>query len=140
MIRKSTPNDLDSIMKIWLEANLSAHKFIPASYWYHHYNAAKQGILQAEVYVYERENEVLGFVGLLDHYIAGLFVQKERQRANIGTELIDHLKAIKPFLSLNVYEKNQGAVLFYKKQGFAIESAQQDEFLKETEYLMTWRR
>ena len=33
MIRKYQPQDLEHIMKIWLETNLAAHGFIPAEYW-----------------------------------------------------------------------------------------------------------
>ena len=33
MIRKFRETDLDSIMKLWLETNISAHDFIDEKYW-----------------------------------------------------------------------------------------------------------
>jgi len=43
VIRKYQPQDLEHIMKIWLETNLAAHGFIPAEYWNEQYEAVKVG-------------------------------------------------------------------------------------------------
>ena len=42
MIRKYQPQDLEHIMKIWLETNLAAHGFIPAEYWNGQYEGAEE--------------------------------------------------------------------------------------------------
>lgn len=76
MIRKYQPQDLEHIMKIWLETNLAAHGFIPAEYWNEQYEAVKEALPQADILIYEEEGTVLGFLGLQDSYIAGLFVEK----------------------------------------------------------------
>lgn len=61
MIRKYQPQDLEHIMKIWLETNLAAHGFIPAEYWNEQYEAVKEALPQADILIYEEEGTVLGF-------------------------------------------------------------------------------
>ena len=68
MIRKYQPQDLEHIMKIWLETNLAAHGFIPAEYWNEQYEAVKEALPQADILIYEEEGTVLGFLGLQDSY------------------------------------------------------------------------
>ena len=36
MIRRPDTQDLDAVSSLWLDANLEAHGFIPASYWLGH--------------------------------------------------------------------------------------------------------
>ena len=43
-------------------------------------------------------------------------------------------------LTLNVYEKNEKAVNFYKKEGLYVVSKQLDEQTKEMELLMKWQK
>ncbi len=76
MIRKFSILDIDRIMQLWLDANLDVHYFINKSYWLNHYEMVKQMILDADIYVYEINYKVLGFIGIVDNYIAGIFVDK----------------------------------------------------------------
>ena len=55
MIRKFQDGDLDAVMQLWLCGNLDAHAFIPEAYWRLNYEAVRDSILQAEIYVYEAE-------------------------------------------------------------------------------------
>ena len=41
MIRKIETQDLDAVMQIWLQANLDAHVFIPASFWRGHFEIVR---------------------------------------------------------------------------------------------------
>ena len=41
MIRKFETQDLDAVMQIWLQANLDAHAFIPASFWTDHFEIVR---------------------------------------------------------------------------------------------------
>ena len=94
MIRKYQPQDLEHIMKIWLETNLAAHGFIPAEYWNEQYEAVKEALPQADILIYEEEGTVLGFLGLQDSYIAGLFVEKASQSRGIGRLLLEAAKSV----------------------------------------------
>ena len=67
MIRKYQPQDLEHIMKIWLETNLAAHGFIPAEYWNEQYEAVKEALPQADIL----DNVALGGEGRLNATSAG---------------------------------------------------------------------
>ena len=57
MIRKSTNNDLEKIMQIWLDTNISVHNYIPQEYWTSNEKYVKEAIQEAEVYVYEEKEQ-----------------------------------------------------------------------------------
>ena len=69
MIRKLLNGDIDRVADIWLKTNLKAHYFIPEQYWTSNYELVKEMLLQAEVYVYEDNKTIQGFVGLSNEYI-----------------------------------------------------------------------
>lgn len=138
MITKMRQCDIDKIMSIWLNENILAHGFIPKEYWDNNFNDVKTAILSAEVYVYELDGDICGFIGLTGDYIAGIFVEKNFQRKGIGKALIDHAKKNHDELSLHVYIKNENAVRFYKREGFVISGEGTDEDTGEKEYLMKW--
>lgn len=140
MIRKLEKRDIDRVADIWLDTNIRAHDFISAKYWKDNFVFVKDMLLQAEVYVYEAENrnEIQGFVGLSDNYIEGIFVRSEVQSGGIGRQLLDFVKAKKPQLTLNVYQRNSRAVQFYVRECFRIQEEGIDENTGEKEYLMIW--
>jgi putative acetyltransferase len=137
MIRLFEFKDVDRIMEIWLEGNVNAHSFIEESYWKNNYKSVRAILPNAEVYVYEVGNEILGFIGMDADYIAGIFVAEGHQGQGIGHQLVDAMKR-KKRLSLHVYEKNNGAVVFYKKEGFCIENYLTEKETGENEYLMVY--
>ena len=55
MIRELQRNDINKVADIWLDTNIKAHDFIPAQYWKSNFKSVKEALLQAEVYVYEKE-------------------------------------------------------------------------------------
>ena len=77
-------------------------------------------------------------MGLYEDYIAGIFVLEQAQSRGIGGQLLDHIQAEKPHLSLKVYQKNTRAVKFYKREGFQIEMEAADQETGEKEYAMKW--
>lgn len=138
MIRRMREEDLDRVAGLWLDTNLKAHDFIPAQYWRGNFDAVRGMLLQAEVYVWEKDGAIQGFAGLDGSYIAGLFVADGAQSGGIGKRLIEFLKAEKPKLTLNVYRRNTRAVRFYQREGFQIAGEGTDEATGEAEYRMAW--
>jgi len=138
MIRKLTGADIDETATIWLETNRKAHDFISTEYWQSNFDMVKEMLLQAEVYVYENEGSIQGFIGLNDEYIAGLFVSNQAQSHGIGKCLLNFMKDQKRKLSLSVYQKNIRAIHFYQREGFVIQCEKIDEHTDEKEYVMTW--
>ena len=117
MIRKLLNGDIDRIADIWLKTNLKAHYFISNQYWKSNYELVKEMMSQYEVYVFEADKMIQGFVGLNDKYIEGIFVSDEMQSCGIGKLLLDYVKDKKVSLRLNVYQKNARAISFTKEKG-----------------------
>ena len=138
MIRHLNETDLTEILSVWLNTNLQAHSFIPAEYWKENYDIVKQMLPQAEVYVYEQNGHIAGFIGLMEQEIAGLFVQDTLQSKGIGKQLLDYVKKRKSCLTLHAYRKNQRAVQFYLREQFYIQSQETDSSTGEREYVMKW--
>ena len=140
MIRTAQKTDMEQLLQIWLNSNIDAHDFIPPKYWIDNYPLVADQLPRADIYLYEADGKIYGFVGVMDGYIAGIFVDKAHRSAGIGSQLLNHVKELYPTLSLGVYQKNQRAVRFYLREGFAINNEQLDESTGEIEYTMFWQR
>ena len=138
MIKKFEIEDLDEIMNIWLETNISAHGFIKASYWKENFEMVKEMMMSSEIYLYKEDNKIYGFIGLIDDYIAGIFIKDKYQSRGIGKNLLDYGKSNRNRLLLSVYNKNNRAVEFYKREGFIIVKNEIDEANNEKEFVMEW--
>lgn len=141
MIRKLRESDLSAVMKIWLDTNIKSHNFVSKEYWTSNYEMVKEILPKSEIYVYEEEdtNLIDGFIGLLDSYLAGLFVKDTAQSKGIGKQLLDYAKSIKSEMTLSVYQKNIRAVHFYQREQFQIQSENIDDNTNEKEFIMIWR-
>ena len=142
MIRKFETQDLGTVMQIWLHGNLDAHAFIPASFWTGHFEIVRNMLPQAELYVHENEapRQIDGFIGLTENHIEGIFVAKSARSKGIGKALLDHVKPLKPRLTLGVYQKNERALAFYRREQFAVHSEGIDEDTNEADIQMLWTR
>ena len=142
MIRKFETRDLDTVMQIWLHGNLDAHAFIAASFWTEHFEMVRDMLPQAELYVHEDENtrQIDGFIGLTENHIEGIFVAKAARSKGIGRALLDYAKSRKPRLDLSVYQKNERALAFYRREQFVVQSEGIDGDTNEAEIQMLWTR
>ena len=140
MVRDFQAEDLNQIMELWLETNIQAHDFIKKNYWQDHFDEVMEILPKASVYVYEDNGSIEGFIGLMNNYIAGIFISKDNQSRGIGRQLLHHVKENHNELSLKVYEKNQRAVNFYLREGFLVTEKQVDRENGEVEYEMVWNR
>lgn len=136
-IRKFQLNDLDQIMNIWLKSNLQAHPFIDEKYWKDHFADVSQALPQAEVIVAEENSKIVGFAGMQNDYLAGIFVEKEYRHQGIGNKLLQTIKKSHISITLNVYTDNKSAVNFYQHQKFRVVKEQEDE-TDHKEYVMEW--
>lgn len=142
MIRKFKEDDLNTVMQIWFDTNIKAHHFISRQYWIDNYEMVKDILPKKEIYVYEDDNtnQINGFIGLMDNYIAGIFVNKNNQSRGIGKQLLDYVKEIKETLNLSVYQKNIRAISFYQREQFVIQFEHIDNDNNEKEFIMTWNK
>ncbi len=140
MIRKFKKEDISTIMKIWKDENIRTHNFISKEYWENNYEYVKDILPEADIYVYLLDEHIVGFVGVNNNYIEGIFVDIHNQCNGIGTSLLNKIKEEKENLTLSVYKKNTNAIKFYEKNDFIITSEGIDENTNETEYTMTWKK
>lgn len=138
MIRDFKAQDIDSIMELWLKANNSAHSFIDEEYWTSNFDTVKKMMPNATIYIYTEKDIIQGFIGLIDGYIAGIFVSNKMQSKGIGSKLLNYAKANYDTLCLMVYKKNDRAVHFYLREGFYVSNEQIDENTGEFELSMHW--
>ena len=134
-----TKADTDQVMQIWLNGNKDAHPFVPQAYWESNFETVQDQLLDAEVFVYKMYGEIQGFIGIVDDYIAGIFVDKKYRSLGVGKKLLDHVKSKYHSLSLSVYRKNNRAIAFYLREGFSVLSEGIDEATGEVEYTMIWK-
>lgn len=139
-IRKMIPEDLKRVMKIWYDGNLEAHDFVPKEYWDRNFSYVSRAILEVDTYVYEANGRVVGFIGMDEGYVAGLFVEKDFRGIGIGSRLLNYIKEDFDFFTLHVFENNYGAYRFYEGQGLVKKSEEVNEDLGEVEYLMCYRK
>lgn len=140
MIRKFETKDMERVLQIWLEANIETHDFVPGNYWLSQYPLVREQLLQADIYVYEQDGEIQGFVGMMGDYLAGIFVDKKFRSMGIGKGLLECVKKNYPVFSLNVYQKNRRAVDFYLREGLSVASKGIDEGTAEMDYAMAWNQ
>ena len=102
----------------------------------------KEILPRAEVYVYEEDDlhQIIGFIGLTNNYIAGVFVKEAAQSKGIGKQLLNYVKKFKSVLSLSVYQKNIRAISFYQREKFTIQSENMDDCTNEKEFIMDWSK
>lgn len=138
MIRNFEQQDLDQVVRIWLEGSLIAHNFIPEDYWKGKSEEMREIYLpSSKTFVYENA-ELLGFISMKDNYIAALFVDPKEQGKGIGKQILNFVKCLYPSLELNVYAENLNSVEFYKKQGFVILEENIEEDTGHKEYKMRY--
>ena len=137
MIRVFEETDLDKIVQIWLDASIIAHDFIPSTYWKEKAEDMRNLYLPAsKTFVYQTDTVILGFISMVDNYIAAIFVNPESQGQGIGKQLIEYIKKQHTLITLGVYSKNIRSIDFYKRQGFVIINEKIEENTGEFETLM----
>lgn len=139
MIRNYRKNELEEMIRIWYEASITAHSFIPASFWASQKGSMKEKYLPlAENFIFEEERQLAGFISLVGERVCALFVAPEMQGRGIGRALLEHAKILKGRLSLRVYRENERALSFYEKCGFVAVGEEVDEYTGCIQILMEW--
>jgi ribosomal protein S18 acetylase RimI-like enzyme len=118
-IRAYGPDDNQRLLAIWHAASAKGHPFFTAD------QLREQARLVGEIYLPKAENwvadladEPVGFIGLLDTFVGGLFVDPACHGAGAGRRLVEHALSLKGELSLEVFALNASAIGFYRHIGF----------------------
>lgn len=133
--------EIDAVMKIWLDSTIKAHGFIDEDYWRQSYDTVKNVYLpQSETFVHIEAGKIVGFISVINkEYIGALFIDVNQQSKGIGRQLIEFAKEQYHELKLAVYIDNDQAVRFYKSNGFAIITEQLNEETSKPEYIMSYK-
>jgi len=140
-IRSNKKSEVNKLVKIWYEGSLLAHDFIDKNYWKTQQKDMEEKYLpMSETYVITNETGVVGFVSMVDDYLAALFIDVKYQGEGYGKKLLNFIKERRENIQLKVYKKNRNAVQFYERNGFVIKEELIDEQTAEEEFLMGWER
>ncbi|BDH61844.1 N-acetyltransferase [Lysinibacillus sp. PLM2] len=138
-IRLNNKTELNKIVEIWYESSLIAHDFINKDYWKSKKTEMKEKYLpMSETYVISNDKDVVGFVSMVDNYLAALFIDVKHQGEGYGKSLLNFVKKQREHIQLKVYKKNNNAVNFYLGNGFVIKEESIDDQTAEVELLMEW--
>lgn len=122
MIRAYHDDDLRTLLDVWYQASLLAHPFLDAAFLsQERATIAKVYMPMADTWVYVREGRVVGFISLLGHEVGALFVDPPVQGRGIGRALMDHARASRELLEVDVFKANRMGRRFYKACGFTLE-------------------
>jgi ribosomal protein S18 acetylase RimI-like enzyme len=153
MIRQINKKDIVRIAEIWLKNSINKYSFVcenidisPLEFWSYKLPAMIQTTLEADSYVYEISNQILGFLTMRPedsrgYYIYELFVDEQVQGKGVGTALVKHAKSLGTYIKVSVYERANRAIQFYIKNDFVKERIKPRKEIEtqQNKFDMIWR-
>ena len=128
VIREYDAGDLAELLEVWYAAAQIAHPFWTRDLFEEERKDISQKFLPiAKTWVVEREGRVVGFISLLENEVGGIFVAPTLHGQGIGRALMDHARASRDHLELEVFEANEIGRAFYDAYGFAVVGERLDE-------------
>ena len=119
MIRKYVPGDCDALIEIWLAASRVATPFLTEEFLaYEQDNIRNNHLPNAETWVFEQGDSVVGFIALIGNEVGAIFVKPELQGHGVGRALMDHAAELRDSLFLDVFKENSIGRRFYDRYGF----------------------
>ena len=119
MIRKYRPEDCEEVLSVWAAASALAHPFLSEAFLEQERHDIRTIYMpRAETWVWEADGHVVGYIALLGHEVGAIFVDPRFQRSGIGWALMDHARALRGELEVEVFSDNLMGRSFYAKVGF----------------------
>lgn len=120
-IRQYEENDLHEVVSTWDKASEIGHPFFDKAFQaQERKNLAALYLPNADTWVVEIDNHVVGFISLIGNEVGGLFLNPQYHRKKIGKLMMDKARAIHGDLEVEVFKKNQVGRRFYDKYGFSL--------------------
>ena len=118
-IRPARPDDAPRLLQIWLDASRVGHPFLGEETLQEQLPRLRDVYIpHADNWVAEEEGAILGFIGMIDDHVGGLFVAPDAHRRGVGRRLVEHAARRLGALTVEVYEQNRSACAFYRSCGF----------------------
>jgi putative acetyltransferase len=120
-IRRVTSGDEPALLHIWLEASRVGHPFLGEETLQEQLPKLRDTYIpRADNWVVVEGEAILGFIGLVENHVGGLFVAPAAHRRGVGRLLLDHASERLGELTVEVYERNRSACSFYLSCGFQV--------------------
>jgi len=105
-IRKLKSNDIAVVVELWYDTSVQAHNFISSEYWEENKKAMANVYLpNSETYLAIRNDNIDGFISMVDNLLSALFVKTNFQGNGIGKKLLNYIKERRETIQLKVYKK-----------------------------------
>jgi putative acetyltransferase len=118
-VREYREADLNGVMAAWEGASAQAHPFLPPEFVTEVREAIpKLYIPNAETWVVEHDEQVVGFISLLGNEVGAIFVAPDHQGKGFGLRLMKKAQELKGQLEVEVFSANSIGCEFYRKYGF----------------------
>lgn len=119
MIERAKEADYPTLLSIWESAVTATHDFLAKEdYEFYKSQLVKYYFPEVELYTYQKEGEVVGFLGVSNLKIEMLFIHDSQRRKGIGKELINYALNELKCDKVDVNQQNTQGVLFYQSLGF----------------------
>lgn len=139
-IRKFKEGDLDRLIDIWSESNMETNSFINRRYWEDNIIKMEKILLEGDIRVYEIDGKILGFIGVKDCELLGVFIDRDFRKKGISHKLLDNIKSYYNRLDLRIYRKNKSGYRFYTNNGFEVKEIIEDRENSEVVYCLQWEK
>jgi len=121
MIRKYKKSDIEEILEVWYQASRMAHPFLDADFMgMEKRNIRDVYMPNTSTWVYEKNDDVLGFISMMGNEVGAIFVRPEYHGMGIGRQLMDFVSDFHEEMEVEVFERNSVGRAFYDKYGFEL--------------------
>src|SRR5699024_12355510 len=90
-------------------------------------------IPMSETHVITNQTKIIGFISMVEGYLAALFIDVAYQNNGAGQELLKFERRRRNRIRLKVYKEHLSGVRFYEKNGFIIKAELTDELTNRSE-------
>jgi GNAT superfamily N-acetyltransferase len=120
-IEAGRPDDAEAIAVLFAASRDAAMPWLPVLHGPDEHVAFFRRVLaRDEVLVAGRDGGVLGFLALAGDDVDHLYIRPDAQRRGLGSALLEAAKARRPGgLELWAFQRNDAALAFYARHGFA---------------------
>lgn len=119
LIAKYTEQDRPQLLQVWESSVLATHHFLtPADFEEIKVLVGSIDFTQLNVYCLHLENNLVGFIGVLDKKIEMLFLHPDVHGQGLGGRLLRFALSDLSADKVDVNEQNTSAVHFYRRFGF----------------------
>ena len=121
LIRQYRESDLGDVLASWESASRLAHPFLDEAFLAQEKkNIPEKYLPNADTWVIEIGDEVIGFIALMGDEVGAIFVKPEYHGRGAGKALMDKAREIQGDLEVEVFAENTIGRQFYAQYGFSL--------------------